>query len=61
MGVSKEEKDLCTGVSKAHWKSFKLDLKGIKPGSLEVSLGVACQSLRDSMLVRFFSLLSQWR
>ena len=28
MPVSKREKDLCTGVSRAYWRSFKLDLKG---------------------------------
>ena len=26
--LSKAVKDLCSGVSKAHWKGFKLDLKG---------------------------------
>lgn len=26
--VSQREKDLCTGVSKVHWKSFKLDFEG---------------------------------
>lgn len=41
--VAKQEKNLCTGVFKAHWKSFRLNLKGkgTKPLSLEISLGVA--------------------
>lgn len=32
--------------------------KGLKPGSLEISLGVAFQYLRDDALVRSFSLIS---
>ena len=35
--------------------------KGIKPGLLEISLGVARQCLRDGVLARSFSLSSQWR
>lgn len=25
--VTKEEKDICTGIARVHWQSFKVDLK----------------------------------
>lgn len=52
--VSKREKGLCAGVSRAHLKSFKLDLKGngIKTDPLDISLRVA----RQNVLVRSFRL-----
>lgn len=59
--IAKGDEDLCTGLGRAHWKSFNLDLKGIKLGSLEIRLGTALQCLRDCMLVRSFSLASRWR
>lgn len=45
--VSNGKKDLCAGVSRNQWKSFKWVLNGEKdkPGSLEKSLGAAQQCL----------------
>lgn len=57
----REKKDLSTGVSRAHWKSFEeiCREKGIKQAHW--SLRAVCQCLRDRVLAEAASQLSQWR
>lgn len=43
--LPKGEKDFCKGISRVHQKSFELKIrweKGLKPGSVEISMGTAC-------------------